>query len=72
MPLRDYVGEKDDDGRELKVTVVAEADELASAAELVTGKLERCPVAVIKGSGVPMGSGRSTDLVMDPAKDLFR
>ena len=72
VPLRDYVGEMDDDGRELKVTVVAEADELASAAELVTGKLERCPVAVIKGSGVPLGSGRSTDLVMDPAKDLFR
>ena len=72
VPLRDYVGEMDDDGRELKVTVVAEADELASAAELVTGKLERCPVAVIKGSGVPLGSGRSTDLVMDPTKDLFR
>ncbi len=72
VPLRDYVGEKDDDGRELKVTVVAEADELASAAELVTGKLERCPVAVIKGSSVPLGNGRSTDLVMDPAKDLFR
>ena len=71
-PLRDYVGQADDDGRELKVTVVAEADELASAAELVTGKLERCPVAVIKGSGVPLGEGRATDLVMDPAKDLFR
>ena len=72
VPLRDYVGQTDDDGRELKVTVVAEADELASAAELVTGKLERCPVAVIKGSGVPLGEGRATDLVMDPAKDLFR
>ena len=71
-PLRDYVGQDDDDGRELKVTIVAEADELASAAELVTGKLERCPVAVIKGSGVPLGQGRATDLVMDPAKDLFR
>lgn len=72
LPLRDYVGQTDDDGRELKVTVVAEADELASAAELVTGKLERCPVAVIKGSGVPLGGGRAADLVMDPAKDLFR
>ena len=72
VPLRDYVGQADDDGRELKVTVVAEADELASAAELVTGKLERCPVAIIKGSGIPLGEGRATDLVMDPAKDLFR
>lgn len=72
VPLRDYVGQPDDDGRELKVTVVAEADELASAAELVTGKLERCPVAIIKRSGVPMGQGRAADLVMDPAKDLFR
>ena len=72
VPLRDYVGQTDDDGRELKVTVVAEADELASAAELVTGKLERCPVAIIKGSGIPLGEGRATDLVMDPSKDLFR
>lgn len=72
VPLRDYVGQYDDDGRELRVTVVAEADELAAAAELVTGKLQRCPVAVIKGSGVPLGEGRATDLVMDPEKDLFR
>lgn len=72
LPLRDYVGQADDDGRELKVTVVAEADELASAAELVTGKLHRRPVAVIKRSGVPLGDGRAADLVMDPAKDLFR
>ena len=72
IPLRDYVGQRDDDGRELKVTVVAEADELASAAELVTGKLERCPVAVIKGSGVALGPGRAADIVMNPEKDLFR
>ena len=43
VPLRDYVGEKDDDGRELKVTVVAEADELASAARTRNRKTGEMP-----------------------------
>ena len=55
--LKDYVGQKDDYGQELKVTVVAIADELASAAELMTGKLERVPVALIKGYHYAKGEG---------------
>jgi coenzyme F420-0:L-glutamate ligase/coenzyme F420-1:gamma-L-glutamate ligase len=70
--LRSYVGQADDDGYELKVTVVAVADELASAAELVTGKVERSPVAVLKGYAFTGGGGGAGDLVMDRDKDLFR
>ncbi len=70
--LIDYRGRKDDFGRELRATVVAIADELAAAAELVMGKLERTPAAVIRGyrwEGEP-GTGR--DLLRPAAEDLFR
>ncbi len=71
-PLRDYVGQKDSDGFDLKVTVVAIADELASAAELVTGKLERVPVAIIKGYGFSPSESGAGSLIMERDRDLFR
>ncbi|MFQ5933038.1 MAG: coenzyme F420-0:L-glutamate ligase [Dehalococcoidia bacterium] len=71
-PVRDYVGQKDDYGRQLKVTAVAIADELASAAELATGKLERVPVAVIKGYSYSKSEEGATSLIMEPEQDLFR
>lgn len=71
-PLKDYVGRADNYGYELKVTVVAIADELASAAELVTGKLERTPAAVIKGYSFSRGEEGATALVMERDRDLFR
>ena len=71
-PVKNYVGQKDDYGYELKVTAVAIADELASAAELVTGKLERVPVAVIKGYSYAKGEGGARELIMDRDRDLFR
>jgi len=48
------------------------ADELASAAELVTGKLERIPAALIRGYRFEAGWGRGRDMVRDPDRDLFR
>lgn len=73
MPaLNDYRGQADTEGREMHVTVLAIADELASAAELVHGKVDRCPVAIIRGYHWPTGNGRAADLVMDPTRDLFR
>ena len=48
-PLWDYRGESDNDGRELHSTVIAVADEIAAAAELVTNKLTRVPVALVRG-----------------------
>ena len=71
-PLRDYVGQKDSDGFDLKVTVVAIADELASAAELVTGKLERVPVAIIKGYSFSPSESGAGSLIMERNRDLFR
>lgn len=68
----DYRGQLDDHGKELQVTVVAIADELACAAELVMGKTARVPVVVIRGYTPegPPGSGR--DLVRPAELDLFR
>ncbi len=71
-PVRDYVGQSDDYGHELKVTTVAIADELASAAELVTGKLERTPVAVIRGYTYARSDIGAAGLIMEPERDLFR
>lgn len=71
-PLEDYVGQQDPFGYTLKVTMIAIADELASAAELVTGKLSRVPVALIKGCEYPRGRGKAKELVMEPERDLFR
>jgi len=71
-PIVDYRGQLDSHGRPLRVTTIAVADELASAAELVMGKTGQVPVAVIKGFDyrVRVSSGR--ELSRDPARDLFR
>jgi coenzyme F420-0:L-glutamate ligase/coenzyme F420-1:gamma-L-glutamate ligase len=70
--LIDYRGQPDDWGKEMKATVVAVADELAAAAELVMGKTARVPAAVVRGYHAegPAGSGR--DLLMPAELDLFR
>ena len=72
LPLADYRGQYDTEGREMHVTVLAVADEIASAAELVTGKLDRRPVVIVRGYGWAEAAGHGADLVMDPARDLFR
>jgi coenzyme F420-0:L-glutamate ligase/coenzyme F420-1:gamma-L-glutamate ligase len=70
--VHDYRGQTDSAGLVLVVTEIAIADELASAAELATGKLDRVPAAVIRGYPFEPADGRATDLVRDPAFDLFR
>jgi coenzyme F420-0:L-glutamate ligase/coenzyme F420-1:gamma-L-glutamate ligase len=72
LPLMDYVGQVDTHGRELRVTVICIADELASAAEMVTGKINRVPVAHIRGYAVPRGEGSARDIVRAAELDLFR
>lgn len=71
-PFADYRGQQDPSGYELRVSVMAVADELASAAELVMGKLARRPVAIIRGFQSVGEFGTASDLVMDPTRDLFR
>ena len=70
-PLRDLRGEQDAAGYELHATVIATADEIAGAAELVMGKTSRIPAAIIRGLQLD-GSGTARELVMPPERDLFR
>ena len=71
LPFRDYVGEVDMDGRELRVTTICVADEIAGAAELVMGKSDGIPVAVIRGYSYQPGSGSSSEIVREMELDLF-
>jgi coenzyme F420-0:L-glutamate ligase/coenzyme F420-1:gamma-L-glutamate ligase len=52
--------------------VIAVADELAGAAELVMGKLDRIPVAIVRGFSYESGGEGAGALVRDQAHDLFR
>ncbi|MDQ3876545.1 MAG: coenzyme F420-0:L-glutamate ligase [Actinomycetota bacterium] len=70
-PLLDLHGERDPNGYELQATTIAIADEIAGAAELVMGKLNRTPAAIVRGLELA-GEGAARDLVMPPERDLFR
>jgi len=70
-PLIDYRGQSDSTGYELSSTVVAVADEIASAAELVKGKIAGVPAAIVRGLA-PGGNGTARELVLPAERDLFR
>ncbi|MBE3560463.1 MAG: coenzyme F420-0:L-glutamate ligase [Ktedonobacteraceae bacterium] len=70
--LADYRGQHDNYGYELRSSVIAVADELAAAAELVMGKIERVPVALIRGYRFIPAPGSIQTLMRDSATDLFR
>lgn len=72
LPILDLVGTRDWVGRELEVTEVAVADELAAAADLVMGKASGIPAALVRGYDGPRGEGRARDLVRPVDEDLFR
>jgi coenzyme F420-0:L-glutamate ligase / coenzyme F420-1:gamma-L-glutamate ligase len=69
--LRILDGEKDPAGYELHATRIALADQIAGAAQLVFGKLDRVPVAVVRGLDVA-GDQTAQELVIPPETDLFR
>jgi coenzyme F420-0:L-glutamate ligase/coenzyme F420-1:gamma-L-glutamate ligase len=71
-PLKSYLGDRDPAGRELQATILAVADELASAAEPVMGKLDRIPVAIVRGFDWTPSEEGSKPMLRDPARDLFR
>jgi len=70
-PLLDLKGVRDPAGYELHATVIAAADELAGAAELVLGKTSGIPAALIRGYDAS-GEGTARELVMPEERDLFR
>lgn len=71
-PVSDYRGQHDPAGYELRATVLAVADELAGAAELVMHKTHRVPVAVIRNYEWEHDEGTAADLVMPDERNLFK
>jgi coenzyme F420-0:L-glutamate ligase/coenzyme F420-1:gamma-L-glutamate ligase len=70
--LKRYVGQHDPEGYELRVTEIAIADEIAAAAELVMGKLDRCPVAIVRGLVFTEPAETAQEYVRPAERDLFR
>jgi coenzyme F420-0:L-glutamate ligase/coenzyme F420-1:gamma-L-glutamate ligase len=72
-PLDDQRGRPDAAGRVMQATVVAVADQIASAAELASGKTSGRPLVLVRGATLPPGDGSVVrDVVMDAASDMFR
>jgi len=69
--ILDLKGREDASGRVMQVTEIAIVDEIAAAADLVMGKSDGIPVAVVRGLDLD-GEGRATDLVRPPGEDMFR
>ncbi len=70
-PLEDLRGQADADGRIMRSTIRAVADEIASAAELALGKTARRPVALVRGAHPVRGEGSIRELLIPPEHDLF-
>lgn len=71
--LRRYIGEFDPDGYEMRVTEIAIADEIAAATELVMGKLDRRPAAIVRGLPLPTAPSETAHTYVRPHdKDMFR
>ncbi len=71
-PVADYRGERDPYGYPMEASVLAVADELAAAAELVMGKTDRVPLAIVRGYPYTPAPGTGKDLLMPPERDMFR
>lgn len=72
LPIEDLRGSADHDGRVMRSTIRAVADELASAAELALGKTAGRPAALIRGASFTRGEGAIRDALMPASFDLFR
>jgi coenzyme F420-0:L-glutamate ligase/coenzyme F420-1:gamma-L-glutamate ligase len=71
-PVVDYRGQRDPYGYVMSASVLAVADELAAAAELVMGKVDQRPVAVVRGYGYTPDEGTAQQLVIPAERDMFR
>jgi len=72
IPIEDLRGREDADGRVMRSTIRASADEIASAAELAFGKTAGRPVAIVRGAKPLLGEGSIADALMPESFDLFR
>jgi coenzyme F420-0:L-glutamate ligase/coenzyme F420-1:gamma-L-glutamate ligase len=71
-PVADYRGLNDPHGYPMEASVLAVADELAAAAELVMGKTDGIPISIVRGYTYSPASGSGKDLLMPPERDMFR
>lgn len=71
-PLADYRGQYDSHGYSLEASVLAPADEISGAAELVMGKTDGVPLAIVRGYEYEPSTGDATELIMPPERDMFR
>ena len=71
-PVADYRGLNDPHGYPMEASVLAVADELAAAAELVMGKTDGIPLAIVRGYSYTPASGSARELLMPPERDMFR
>jgi coenzyme F420-0:L-glutamate ligase/coenzyme F420-1:gamma-L-glutamate ligase len=71
-PIASYVGQPDTYGYVMSASLIAVADELAAAAELVMGKVDSVPAALIRGYAFTPEQGSARALIRDPARDMFR
>jgi coenzyme F420-0:L-glutamate ligase/coenzyme F420-1:gamma-L-glutamate ligase len=71
-PVADYRGRRDPHGYPMEASVLAVADELAAAAELVMGKTDGIPLSLVRGYSYSPASGSASELLMPPERDMFR
>ena len=70
--ILDYRGQKDNFGKPFRVTAIAIADEICSAAELVKGKTFNCPIGIIRNFKFKHVPGAINDVIRPENEDLFR
>ena len=71
-PITDYAGLPDTHGYLMSASMLAVADELAAAAELVMGKVDKVPVALIRGYAYVASDAGAQPLIRAPERDMFR
>jgi coenzyme F420-0:L-glutamate ligase/coenzyme F420-1:gamma-L-glutamate ligase len=72
LPLEDLRGVADHDGRVMRSTVRAVADEIASAAEMAFGKTTARPAALVRGANPTRGEATIREALIPSENDLFR
>jgi len=71
-PILDYNGKPDTFGKIMQVTAIAVADEICSASELVMGKVEKCPIVIVRNYNFNSSNARIQKLLRSEHDDLFR
>ena len=71
-PILDYNGKPDTFGKIMQVTAIAVADEICSASELVMGKVEKCPIAIVRNYDFSYSDVKIQKMLRSDHDDLFR